>query len=88
MHPHEIHLNQLAITFENNDLTLATIHKLQNIQRWFIKEAEWKGLVIMRVSFSSMPNSREEINILAKAIIEAYQEARVDRCTKSNSRHI
>ncbi len=81
---HEVHLNQLAITFENNDLTLATIHKLQNTQRWFIKEAEWKGLVIMRVSFSSMPNSREEIDILAKAIIKAYQEAMADMRMKKH----
>ena len=91
---HKLYFNQLAISFrddssdaDHHKITMRTFEKLQEQQDWFLKEAEWKGHTILRISFSSMPNSSQEIDKLADAIIAAYQSvlAAPSRLTTSKS---
>ena len=83
---HKPYLNQLAISFMGNgcafdddQTTIRTLRKLQHQQCWFLKEAAWKGQIILRISFSSMPNSLHEIDELADAIIVSYRSVIIDQ---------
>ncbi len=83
---HKPYLNQLAISFndigsktDQQQTTIRTLKKVQTQQCWFLKEAVWKGKTILRVSFSSMPNSTQEIDELADAIIDAYRSVIKER---------
>ena len=71
--PHEVCLNQLVFSFENDELTGKTIEALQAQKRWFIKEAIWKDRKIVRVSFSSNVKDSDKIDEFADAIIKTWQ---------------
>ena len=77
-------LNQVSLCFEikgfsreeNDHLTLRVIEKIQAEGLWFVKSANWKARTIMRLSFSSAPQSSAKIQALATSIIDTWQQVR------------
>ena len=79
----EVCLNQIALAFDGADghsdrdsLTQSVIRHLQDDGQWFIKDADWQGRKIMRLSFSSQGKDAAEIDRFAAAILTAWNTAR------------
>ncbi|PHR01274.1 MAG: aspartate aminotransferase family protein [Sulfitobacter sp.] len=81
---HKVYLNQLAVMFEDDfgpssDLTLKVVTTLQEENRWFVKEAEWRGKTILRISFSSATKTEAQIQDIAGDIVRIWQDIRATK---------
>lgn len=70
----DVVLNQLAIVFKNDQHTLKAIQNLQYQGKWFVKEASWKGHIVMRLSFSSNPLERDDLDMFVADIQNELQK--------------
>lgn len=75
---HNVVLNQVCLEFTGknglaNSLTGRVAEQLQESRIWFVKEAEWRGKTVLRISFSSATKSKSQIDAFADAIIECWE---------------
>lgn len=74
---HEVMLNQVTISFgpANDDgdaQTLKVLEALRTDGRWFVREAVWRGRVVIRFSFSTEPQSLDDVSLLSNVIRVAW----------------
>ncbi|MDW5313888.1 pyridoxal phosphate-dependent decarboxylase family protein [Rhizobium sp. PL01] len=76
-------LNQVIVRFgsglgddDADDLTKRTIARLQKDGTAFAAGALWRGRHVMRLSFSNYQTDATQVEIAARAIIEAYRNVR------------
>jgi glutamate/tyrosine decarboxylase-like PLP-dependent enzyme len=76
---HTVALNQISLVFEDPDTgasrTQDVVNALQSDGRWFVKEAEWGGETIMRLSFSSATKTDAEIDEFGAAILTCWAKS-------------
>ncbi|MGR3290197.1 MAG: pyridoxal phosphate-dependent decarboxylase family protein [Paracoccaceae bacterium] len=82
---HKVELNQISLVFEDaadpaTNMTRQVIHALQRDRRWFVKEADWRGETIMRLSFSSGTKTDAQIDEFADAIRDAWSAISDPNC--------
>ena len=78
---HQVHLNQISVVFEDpcdptTNRTLDVVAMLNKNRDRFVKEATWRGQVIMRLSFSSAPQTPEQIDQFATEISDCWATIR------------
>jgi glutamate/tyrosine decarboxylase-like PLP-dependent enzyme len=67
-------INQLIVRFSGgDDATKAVIAKVQSDGVCFAAGADWRGTWVMRLSVSSMATTKQDIEISAMAIINAWR---------------
>ncbi len=72
----DVVLNQVAVRLGNDELTKATIARIQSGGVAFVGGAQWRGAWIMRISVSSEATTEAEVDRSVEAILEAWRGVR------------
>ena len=73
----DVQLNQLAIAFgEKDELTDAVVAEIQKENTNFVMGAKWKNQAILRISVISRQTTIDDMEVLAKSILKAWDVVR------------
>ena len=82
----DVALNQLAISFEDASSTIDSdvltdrvISEIRKENTSFVEGADWMGRRIMRVSVISHTTRAEDIDELARSIIDSWNRVKQDK---------
>ena len=80
---HEVYLNQVTVNFEDEDgysqaLSQRMVQAVQKNKHWFVKEADWRGQVVLRFSFSSMTKTEAQIDELSEFITQTWRSLNIE----------
>jgi glutamate/tyrosine decarboxylase-like PLP-dependent enzyme len=72
----EIVLNQVVVTFGDDDRTRGVIASIQDSGKCWCGGTTWRGRTAMRISVSSWATTDEDIEVTVGAILDAHREYR------------
>ncbi len=71
----EVVLNQVVVTFGNDDRTRRVIASIQDSGTCWCGGTTWRGRAAMRISVSSWATTDEDVNLSVGAILDAHRFA-------------
>ena len=71
----EVVLNQVVVTFGDDDRTRRVIASVQDSGRCWCGGSTWRGRAVMRISVSSWATTDEDVDLSVRAILDAHRAA-------------
>lgn len=77
----EVVFNQVLVKCETDELTVATVEKIQELRECWVGSSEWFGHKVIRVSVSSWVTREEDIHLAVESFKKALSLVKKEKIT-------